>query len=334
MKTPAIILLLVAIAISGCTKYGNVRLKYPTAPIAYLPENVTTIAVVNRSFSKKDDHESVIESIATGEIAGSDKKASDECLRGIYDQMNGWHKMSIVIPENIKLYGTGTRDIPEMLDWKVVREICDSTKAQALLVLESFDSNSDILASAITNGVNAVMTGNVPPPPSHQVRMNVFSFWRLYYPAEEKIADQFESHNFLTFDAGSAPFPIPPPEALPKTAYNAGEQYIERFFPGYNYVRRDMYKRGKGRDKQQFLAAFRKSEVADWERALEDWKELSKSKNRTNAGRACLDIAVAYEVLGKTNDALIWAKKAYEDYGIRLARDYENQLSYRLRIEY
>ena len=73
-----------------------------------------------------------------------------------------------------------------------------------------------------------------------------------------------------------------------------------------------MYKRGKGYEKHEFLRAFRKSEVADWQGAVEVWTQLAKSSNWRNAGRACLNLAVANEVLGKNADALLWARKAWE----------------------
>lgn len=334
MKKVLFVLFLIAIVFSSCSKYGNVKLKYPTAPEAILPENIHTIAIVNRSLTKKEDQKSVFESIVSGEIAGSDKKASDECLKGVYDGIQGWIQMNIVIPTKTRLYGTGTRETPELVDWKIVKHLCDSTKADALLVLETFDSNSDILANTVNTAVNSVLTGTPPPPPLHQVRMNVYCYWRLYDPVNQKIIDQYQSTSFLTFDGGGSAIAIPPPGALSQTAYHAGEEYIQRFLPNYYYVNRSLFKRGKGADKQRFLTAFRKSEVADWEGALLAWEPLTKSNNRTNAGRACLNMAVAYEVLGKTDQAIIWAKKGYEDYGNKLARDYQNQLQYRLRYEY
>lgn len=337
MKKSLFILFIIVTVSSSCTKYGSVKLKYPTSPQAFLPENVHTIAIVNRSLTKKDDHTtSLIEAITSGEIAGSDKKASDECLKGVYNRINGWKQIKIIIPTTTRLYGTGTRVTPELLDWKIVKHICDSTKADALLVLETFDSNSDILANAVNNSVNAVITGNIPPPAAtlHKIRMNVLSYWRLYDPVNQKIIDQYQSTSYLTFDGGTSAIAIPPPDALPKTAYHAGEEYIQRFLPNYYYVNRSMFKRGKGADKQRFLTAFRKSEVADWEGALLAWEPLTKSTNRKSAGRACLNMAVGYEVLGKIDQAMVWAKKAYEDYGNKLARDYQNQLQYRLRMEY
>ena len=164
--------------------------------------------------------------------------------------------------------------------------------------------------------------------------MNVLSNWRLYDPVNQKIIDQYQGTDYMTFDVANSAAFMTPPDALPKTAYFAGEEYIERFLPSYYYVRREMYKRGKGKDKKEFLRAFRKSEVANWEGAMEVWKELSKSHRSVNAGRACLDVAVCYEVLGNINEAMVWAKKAYEDYGNKLALEYQKQLRYRLDVEY
>jgi hypothetical protein len=312
-----------------------VKLKYPTSPEVIIPENIHTISIVNRSLTKEEDKQNtVFESIITGEIAGSDKRASDECLKGVYDRINDWKQLNIVIPPKTRLYGTGTREIPELLSWKLVKQICDTTKADALLVLETFDSNSDVILSNVVNQVNSVISGNTNvPPPVNQVRMNVICFWRLYDPVNQKIIDQYQSTSYLTFDASGPGLTLPPPDALPRTAYAAGQQYIQRFIPGYYYVKRDMYKRGKDGEKQQFLAAFRRSEVADWEGASEIWSQLAKSRNRVNAGRACLNMAVACEVLGKTALAKDWAMKSYTDYGNKLGRDYANILKDRLRYE-
>jgi tetratricopeptide (TPR) repeat protein len=124
-----------------------------------------------------------------------------------------------------------------------------------------------------------------------------------------------------------------PPDALPNAAYDAGQEYIQRFLPSYYTVRRDMYKKGKGASKEEFLAAFRRAEVANWQGAIDAWTEILKHTTRKNAGRACLDIAVSYEVLGKTDLALQWAQKAYQEYGDDLARTYAKTLLARKNIE-
>jgi hypothetical protein len=330
IKNSFVYLFVIAIVFSGCSKYGFVSLNYPTRPSVFFPENVKTIAVVNRSLTKKIDKQNkVTESIVTGEIAGSDRIASDECLKGVFDRINGLRGLSIVIPQKTRLYGTGTRVTPELLDWKLVQTICDSSGADALLVLENFDSNSDLVVAALTNQVQSVIRGGTSKPElPNQIRLNVIAFWRLYDPSTKTIVDQYRSSNNMTFNGI-----IAPPDALPNAAYNAGQEYIQRFLPGYYTVKRDMYKKGKGASKQDFKTAFRRAEVANWQGAIDTWTEILNHTSRKNAGRACLNIAVSYEVLGNTNQTLQWAKKSYEDYGDGLARDYAKILLDRKNIE-
>jgi hypothetical protein len=270
----------------------------------------------------------------TGEVAGSDRLASDECLKGVFDRINGIRGINIIIPQHTRLYGTGTRETPELLDWKLVQSVCDSTNTDALLVLETFDSNTDLLLSTVTNQVVRVINGNPPAPAlPNRIRMNVLCFWRLYDPSARKIIDQFQSHSYLNFDGVGRDFTLAPPDALPGTAYAAGQQYIQRFLPGFYSVKRDMYKRGKGSLKQEFKAAFRHAEVANWQEAIDAWSKIVEHAGRINAGRASLDIAVSYEVLGNTDLALQWVKKSYEDYRDRLGRDYAKILLRRKDLE-
>ncbi|HEX3008984.1 MAG TPA: DUF6340 family protein [Bacteroidales bacterium] len=334
MRRVGLCVVLLGIIFSGCSKYGFVSLNYPVSPQVYFPEHVKTVTLVNRSLTKVEDKQKkVVESVFTGEIAGSDKKASEECLRAVYDQMNGRMGMQIN-PSRVQLFGTGTRDIPELLDWKTVRSICDSTHADAILVLETFDSNSDLVLATVTDKVATVINGGTPKASlPNQIKMNVVCFWRLYDPSQKTIADQFRSTSYLTFNATGIGFAYAPPEALPNTAYAAGEEFIARYMPSYYTVRRDMYKKGKGATKYQFKAAFRAAEMAEWENAIEKWKDLVKNSNRKTAGRACLDIAVAYEVLGKTDLALEWVKKSYQDYNDKLGRDYAKILLNRKNFE-
>lgn len=335
MRKYSVIVIFVAVVLSGCSKYGFVNLNYPLNPQIILPEDIKTIALVNRSLTKEADKQKKInESIATGEVAGSDRLASDECLKGVFDRGNGRRGFTFVIPTKTRLYGTGTRETPELLDWNTVREICNANKADALLVLETFDSNTNLIVAAVKDQVVNVLNGNAPRVNvPNQITMNVVTFWRLYDPASKKIIDQFQTRSNQTFNAVGTNFAFAPPEALPNTAYAAGEDYIGRLLPSYYTVRRDMYKKGKGSGKNAFSAAFRRAEVAKWEEAIDKWKELSGSNNQTTAGRACLDIAVAYEVLGNTEEALKWAQKAYEDYNDKLARNYAKILLNRRNIE-
>ncbi|MCK4745596.1 MAG: hypothetical protein KAT15_01100, partial [Bacteroidales bacterium] len=323
---------IITMVISGCSKYGYVQLNYPTAPVAYLPDDVHAIAVVNRSLTGEEDKNNrLVESITTGEVAGSDRLASDECIKGVFDAIKDLEHAELVIPSEARMVGTGTRELPELLDWGQVKEICESEEADALLVLETFDSNSDILLSAAAEQVAAILsTGSPKPVAPGQVRVHVVCYWRLYDPMAQRIIDQYQHNSYLTFNLKES---LPPPHALPETAYASGVAYIRRFLPGTYVVRRDLYKRTSGSVKQRFKAGYRSAEVANWQGAIEIWEALSNYGKRKTAGRACLNVAVANEVLGNTDTALEWAQKSYEYYDDKLGRSYTKILLNRRNIE-
>ena len=330
MKISFVVCCLVLL-LSSCSKYGFVNLKYPNQPDVVLPDNVQRIAAIARTIPPKENAKgNVVEAILTGEVAGSDKAASIECINGFINQWGGFRNIVVVMPAKPKRLGSANTSSPEPLDWTTVSNICDSTQADALLVLEMFDSNSNLLENTINKGINDVLQGRAPTPPS-QVRMNVNSYWRLYHPASASILDQYRYTHFLDFNM-SSPLNVPPLDALPKTAFASGEQYANRYFPSFYYIKRDMYKRRKGRLKPQFLKGFRRSEVVDWNGAYSVWLEIANNSKRKNAGRACVNLAVACEVLDKNEEALSWANRSYEDYGNKMGRDYANKLRHRINL--
>lgn len=334
MKRIILLFSLIVLVIGGCSKWGYVQLSYPEPPLIQFQTNIKSIAVVNRSLVREAEKDrSTFETVVTAEVAGSDKIASDECLKAIFDKLNGWNGINVVIPSTTKLYGSGTRETPEILNWDSVAQICKSSNADLLLVLETFDSNSDLVVSTVTNQVGAVISGEQTPLIPQQIRMNVISFWRLYDPVNKVIVDQYRTSTYLMFDNFGNGIAIPPPDALPQTAYAAGVEYISRFLPSFYLVRRDMYKRGKGNAKQTFKRAFRYAELADWDGAMQIWQPLSQNQKRVNAGRACLNMAVTCEVKGDFQGAYDWAQKAYLDYRNKMGRDYANILKYRLSIQ-
>ncbi|MBD0833135.1 DUF6340 family protein [Aestuariibaculum sediminum] len=328
-----LVVVIVMLSLLSCGSSGYVHLNYPQEPIVMLPENVSNVVLVNRSLTKEEDKNAqTMEAITTGEIMGSDRIASDEAMKGVFDGIHNKSHIQIIMPDTLRLYGTGTRATPDLLSWNKVSEICESSNADVLLVLENFDSNSDLIRSAVVDQVNSVITTGKP---SNRIptgaRVNVKSYWRLYDPYSKSIIDQFQQTHYMNFDLVNG---IPPINALGETAYAAGLDYINRFLPSYYRVKRDMYKKGKGREKNMFAAGWRSAEVAKWNEAISIWKDLINANPRSkSAGRAAHNIAVSYEVLGDTDMALQWAQRAYRDYGDKVSRNYAKILLRRQRVE-
>lgn len=316
----------------SCASSGYVYLNYPQEPVLVLPREIDDIAVVNRCLTNEEEKPNkTLESIATGEIVGSDKLASDEAIKGIFDGLRNKDDIRLVIPTTLRLPGTGTRKTPDILDWEKVSEICDETESDALLVLETFDSNSDFVLNTAVEQVSSVLqTGKPSGRIPRRARVNVVSYWRLYDPSTKTILDQFQQTHFMDFDLANGGIPL---TALPETAYASGLDYTSRLYPSFFRVRRDMYKKGKGRDKRLFDAGWRRTEVANWNEAISIWSEIANVRKSKSAGRAAYNIAVANEVLGNTDLALEWAQRSYQDYGDKMARDYAKVLLRRKQWE-
>ena len=309
----------------SCSKYGYVSLNYTTPPQLLIPERIKTIAVFNRThLPKEEKKQNIIEGIISGEMPGSDRLASDECVRGFYESAQNLQGLKIIMGGE-RLYGNAGRQTPDALDWKTIQDLCNSNHTDAVLMLETFDSNTDMVVDAILNGINLIQGGT---PVTRNIKMTVYYVWRLYDPLDKRIIDQFEDNYNMAFPPGSVAG-LPPLNALPQTAYAAGEEYASRFFSGSYSVNRTFYKKGKASGKHDFKTAFRESQLANWEAAATLWTKQSNSENRKNAGRACFNMAVACETLGKYDLAVTWAEKAYSEYGIQMALPYANELKQR-----
>lgn len=326
-----IITILFALIASSCSKYGYVSLSYPVEPEAYLPESIHAIAIINRSLTTEEAKDAkVFETIISAEI-GSDFLASDACVKGVYDAISQLPEIELVIPAELRMQGTGTREIPDLLDWDRVETICEKEGADVLLILETFDSNTDLLAKTATEQLSSIInTGTVKTSPPSEVQMNVAAYWRLYDPVNRHIVDQYQHNSYMSFSTVGGPLP---PDALQRAAYDAGLAYIDRYLPGSYRVKRKLYKSTSGSARQQFKAGYRRTEVANWDGAMELWEELTDEPKAKTAGRACLNMAVANEVLGHSSPALDWAQKAYEFYNDKLGRDYAKILLQRKNIE-
>lgn len=317
-KTTLILFAIATLALGGCSKYAMVSFNYPLPPQAEMPGNIKTVALANRLLVNKEDKAGkIIESVLSGEIEVSDRKASEECLMGVSERLRGYDKLNTVIASENKLFGSGTRDIPAPLDWEKVSRICQDSHADALLVLEMFDSNSDMFA------LPKILAPR--PQPGDERTFNVKMYWRLYDPSVQKIIDQYECSRQLTFVSDGSTLTVPP-KALHGAAFSGGQEYIERFLPGYFIVDRMLYKKGKGIEKHSFEAAYRHVETDDWEGAADAWEEIIRHEDAENTGRAYLNMAVYFEQTGNIDEAIKYACKAYVDYGIKQGRDYETAL--------
>lgn len=323
--------LLFATLFTGCMSSVNLQLMRP-ADVS-VPQRIQTVAIANRTASSKQVL-NIIEGILTGEGIGQDKEGAQQVLVGAQNKMQESTRYN-VIRTNVELTGGAVGNLAPPLSWEEVEKICNDHQAQALLVLEEYDTDW-----IITNGSKPVKKKD-----SEGREYTITEFWaegvatarigfRLYDPAEKTIYDQHRfSHNTRWTATGSSVADalahlINKRAATNRVSYITGEVYATRITPSWYNARREVYKKSKGNDLMK--SAIRRSNVADWEGAAEYWQKAVSTADRKTRGRAAFNLAVANEVLGNLEEAKSWADKAYTDYGNKKARDYSNLLRNRM----
>ena len=326
------LIIMACLIVSSC-KTTSVSVQVLKPAVISVPPGIKSVAIINRtSPSKKERGKNILEGIITGEVPFVDKHASEECVKGVLNRLDGSPRFKAVLPGGLDLKGTGTREFPEALSWERVERICNQNNVDALVALEVFDSNNtygmgERKAKRKENNTEITYTEYVA-----SLNVQIEAGWRIYYPAEKKIVDQniyADSRRWSNASDAKKKAQaglIPIENAVSQAGYYAGQQYAKRISPLWMWVSRMYYKKGN----DDFKRATRKAQVNDWKGAAELWKKYVNAGDRKLAGYATYNMALACEMDGDLETALEWAKKSYADYGNNKARYYMNALQIRI----
>lgn len=332
MKANILLGLMMLIILSSC-KTSQISIQVLKPAQVTLPAEVKTIAIVNRSLpDKKDRLRNVIEGALSGEALFADRLGSEECVKGVMEGLNESPRLKGIIPAGVDIRGVGARQFAEPLDWKTVEQLCKANEADALACLEVFDSNC---ANSLSN--QKVTRKEKDREVTYleytaQLRVDVESGWRIYFPAAHQIIDQNIYNDYKSwYNKGDAPrkaeqgLPMKD-NAVSQAGFYAGQQFANRITPRWIWVSRVYFKKGNA----DIEHAARLVKANDWEGASKLWLQQTTNPGPKIAGYACYNMALASEMDGNLETAIDWAKKAYTDYKMGKALNYLNMLKQRL----
>ena len=299
-----------------------------------IPQHIQKVAVANRSLPDKSDKaKNIIEGLLTGESIYADREGSENCGLGLVNHLNSGPRFSASYLSGTDLKGTGTREFPYPLDWNTVNELCQSVDADALVLLETFDSDNSI------RKYNKVSKKKVESKEVNvttyyaDLNNNVNAGWRIYDNTNKRIIDEQSFMDTKVF-TGKGTTPSRADDNLPskRNAINqsgvfAGSMFGKRISPTWIHASRKYYK-GK---EDQFKKAKKYVELNDWDEAIAIWKPLTDNPEKKIGGRACYNMGVACEMQGEFNMAVEWMKKAFYNYNMKDAKSYISLLENRIR---
>lgn len=334
LSRPFFLLLLPVILASCSTASHQMQILKP-ADIT-LPAEIKQVGVVNRSLPAKGEGvKNFLEGLVTGESIGADRDASNESLRGLASGLNNNPRFTAVVVEGVELRGTGTRQWPEFLDWKQVDELCERFRVDAIVALETFDSDVSLKTSSAD--VERVIDKKKVIVKEYyaDLDMNVRSGWTIYYPKQRQVVDRNSFNDNMSWgESGDSPDEVlgklPSKRmALNESGYYSGQQYARRISPTWVYETRSYYRKAN----DEFKEASRMVKRGNWNEAIAIWKKYTLSQDAKIASRACYNMALASEVDGNLSIAEEWANRAWQQHGLKKGRRYADLLRFRMQEE-
>lgn len=331
MKKSYGLLLLVFLCSCSTTNLVYLSVQQP-APVS-IPQDIKTIAVVNRSEPARQNRIiDAIDKVMTLEGPNLDKEGAGASIDGLTDELrrnNRFNNIKIVPGRFTNNAAPGS--FPTGLSWDVIEQICRDNNTDAVFTLELFDTDTKIDYAANTVSVTTPV-GSVPAI-EHLANMQTFvkTGWRIYDLQSHTIIDEYAFDKTLRYSARginpvvAAAGLINRKEAVKEAGNNSGHAYALRLIPYWIRVYRDYYIKGS----DNFTAARRKAQTGNWKGAEALWLSETTNPDQTVAGRACYNMAIISEINGDLNKAIEWAGKSYENYNNKLALAYVNTLKTR-----
>jgi len=330
LRLPLTLLVTTVFLASCSTATHQMQILHP-AEITF-PSSIKQVGLINRSLpAKGQGFNNVLEGFITGESIGADREGSLECLRGLSSGLNDGPRFTAVIIDGVDLRGTGTRQWPEFLESGQINELCDRFRVDAIVALETFDSDVELANSSadvekIINKQKVVVKEYYA-----DLRLNVSSGWTVYSPETDRIIDRNvftdRMHWKETGDSKeNAVSKLPSKRrAINESGFFSGKQYARRISPSWVLESREYYR--KANDDFKIASKYVKS--GDWDDAIPFWKKYVKYTDTKISGRACYNMALASEVDGNLPIAIEWAQKSWKECGNRKARAYIQVLQMR-----
>ena len=299
-----------------------------------IPQHIKTVGILNRSLPDKSNmFMNILEGFISGESIMADRDGSMNALRGAVNTLNSNPRFKAVSLEGEDYRGTGTKQYPAPLDWNTVDQLCKKYNIDAIVSLETFDS--DILLTKDLKERTEKKDGKDVKYTEFFAHLNIRATagWRFYDNANKQLIDQQVFTDEKAF-SGSGRKPeealgkLPPKrQALNDAGIYSGQMLAFRISP--KWLNSTRYYYTKAHKNEAFVEAKRYFKSKQWNVAAQKYMPLTNSPDRKIAGRACHNMAVAEEMDGNLTEAIKWANMAYVNYNLKRSLSYLNELNRR-----
>lgn len=315
----------------SCTSTASLTVLEPAH--INLPSDLDKFVLVNRYRPNKGGQGiwNVLEGIFTGENIGQDRRGAETSLYGLQDALRNSPRYVFTMSNTELRGGAVGGGFPTPLPQSEVLRLCQQHASDALITIESFDSDSH-LDYRFTTRERKTKDDRTYIDTTHiavaTVRVNVG--WRMYDGQTGDLLDEYMMVQEAQFE-GDGRTPALAKRNLPNQEFvssdmgaRTGTAYSRRISPTWVRVSRTYYT--KGSDKLKWARNLARTD--DWSGAADLWQSETESPERKVKKRATFNMALAREIEGDLEGAIEWARKASQ-LGVGQANAYYRQLARR-----
>jgi len=329
-------LILVAISVS-CVSTKNLIIEIPQQSKNELPHSIQSLTLVNRTIDSKFnnlDTDSLqklfyIQNFNYDTII-NDIQASDTTIKALGELLFESGRYDFVIPENRFLEFKKNSFLNEEMAWDEVKKLCDIYDTDAILSLDHFVTRVSTdykKESFYDSGRDGFTWASLA-----EMKISYEALFRVYDPVHEKIIIREFIRDTVVWEdvAGSINELFerftPVKTALSQVGIAIALDFSDKISTTWHQEQRKLFVSGDTNLKQ--AAPF--AENNEWETAIALWKETLKNSNsKSTKSKAEFNIAVAYELKGELDEAILWALKSYERMYRQVTYDYLTVLKQR-----
>jgi len=314
---------LALLTIFSCSSVKEMQVNVPKPTIVKLPSDVKRIVIVDKT---QGNFLTSIEGVLSGEMIGIDKTLVQECIAGITNPFLNNSKIQITrYPERLNSENKTSTGFGTVMNWSQVQQIADQSNADALLVLEYFDTDFTIRNTTSPNNVGVILFQGLA-----KAKVGI----RIYLPKTQSL---FYENNFTfskTYGETAANRQLllgkllVGTDALKYVSYELGNFVGQRFVTYRTWEDRVLMK-GKT---DAIKRAERQIIAQDYPNAINTLQEAYKTEKKTrNKADIAHNLGYCYEIEGDLELSKKWLIESFTLSGNRKTQTYLDIINNRIR---
>lgn len=323
-------ILFIVLFAASCSPTKNITIEIPESAQKELPTRIQSLVLVNRTVdSKYSDlpadtiQNSFYKKYFDIDTLLYDLTAVDTCLKATGDLLFESGRYDVVIPEDRFLKFERNAFFTKEMNWDEVKTLCLQYNTDAVLSLDMF--NTHIVTKYEKDKYFDSSQDAFYTAAAASMVLTYDALFRVYDPVEEKVLiREFLKDTLMWEDIAKNATDLfedftPVKQALSEAGIAVALDFSEKISTVWRREKRPIFI--KGDDNLKLAGTLIDS--GEWEQAIALWKlSAENSKSKSTKSKAQLNVAMAYEIQGDMDSAILWGLKSYESMYRQITYDY------------